>query len=70
MAADLGRLIFARGGILFLVRESGRQTKMHLRIKNGTLQLFDHVTRQWVDVPDSIPTTRGTTIHISALEGR
>jgi hypothetical protein len=66
MSAKCG-FIIGRKGILYLVRESGKKTKLGLAIRGSCLMAFDKFTSTWHEVPGTIMTTSGEAVHVSVL---
>jgi len=53
-------------GTLYLQRENGSLSRFGIRVNpDGTLKVFDHLRREWYDVPaDEIPDRSGGHIKI------
>jgi hypothetical protein len=53
-------------GTLYYQRENGSLSRFGVRVnQNGTLQVYDHLTREWYDVPCVMPDRSGGRITIS-----
>ena len=56
-------------GTLYFQRENGSLSRFGIRVApDGTLKVYDHLTRKWYDVPaDGIPDRSGGHIKITVI---
>jgi len=53
-------------GTLYYQRDNGSLSRFGIRVApDGTLKVYDHLTRQWYDVPAEIPDRSGGHIRIT-----
>ena len=56
-------------GTLYYRREDGSLARFGIRVKpDNTIRVFDHLFREWVDLPDEIERNGGDPVELTAEE--
>jgi len=65
------KFYIGKQGTLYFQREDGSLSRFGIRVApDGTLKVYDRLTRQWYDVPAEIPDRSGGRIKITGARGQ